>query len=394
MKLRFLQTAVIGLCVAGCASAPERAPRTLEDLMAARSADDISRANSARQLTEQLMQRAERKVKAAKPGAPRPTIDMLVISGGGDWGAFGAGVLKGWGQVKGELARPQFDAVTGVSTGAMIAPFAFLGDDEAIERIVRLYRNPKPDWTESRGWFFFWPSNPSFFALPGLEREMRESLDRPMLERIAAEAASGRVLAVNTTNIDLGDSRPWDIIAEARAELASGTPGRVQSILLASAGIPAVFPAREIGTFLYVDGAITGNILYGGRIDEQDSLAVLWRKRNPSTPLPRLRYWVIFNNQFRFPPQVTPAHWPDIMSRATIMATQTGTVSAMRHLYARAELNRLKQKVDVEVRVMSVPESFVPSVPGTFQKEVMNALADLGEKMGADPASWRTEPPD
>jgi len=394
MKLRFLQTAVIGLCVAGCASAPDRAPRTLEDLMAARSADDISRANSARQLTEQLMQRAERKVKAAKPGAPRPTIDMLVISGGGDWGAFGAGVLKGWGQVKGELARPQFDAVTGVSTGAMIAPFAFLGDDDAIERIVRLYRNPKPDWTESRGWLFFWPSNPSFFALPGLEREMRESLDRPMLERIAAEAASGRVLAVNTTNIDLGDSRPWDIIAEARAEVAGGAPGRVQSILLASAGIPAVFPAREIGTFLYVDGAITGNILYGGRIDEQDSLAVLWRKRNPSTPLPRLRYWVIFNNQFRFPPQVTAAHWPDIMSRATIMATQTGTVSAMRHLFARAELNRLKQKVDVEVRVMSVPESFVPSVPGTFQKEVMNALADLGEKMGADPASWRTEPPD
>ncbi|HEV8108120.1 MAG TPA: patatin-like phospholipase family protein [Burkholderiales bacterium] len=394
MKFRFLKSALIGVCIAGCASEPERAPRTTEDLFAARAADDLARANSARQLSEQLVQRAERKVKAAKPGGPRPTIDALVISGGGDWGAFGAGVLKGWGQVKGDLARPQFDVVTGVSTGAMIAPFAFLGDDDAIERIVRLYRNPKADWTQSRGLVFFWPSNPSFFALPGLEREMRESLDRPMLERIAAEGASGRALVVNTTNIDLGDSRPWDIIAEARTELAGSDPGRVQSILLASAGIPAVFPAREIGTFLYVDGAITGNILYGGRIDETDSLAVLWRKRNPSTPLPRIRYWVIFNNQFRFPPQVTAAHWPDIMSRATIMATQTGTVSAMRHLFSRAELIRLKQKVDVEVRVMSVPESFVPSVPGTFQKEVMNALADLGEKMGADPASWRTEPPD
>jgi len=393
MKSPFLTVAAVAL-FAGCASEPERAPRTMEDLVAARQADDIARRNAARHLSEQLVQRAERKVKAGKPGSPRPTIDMLVISGGGDWGAFGAGVLKGWGQVKGELARPQFDAVTGVSTGAMIAPFAFLGDDDAVERIVRLYRNPKPDWTESRGWLFFWPSNPSFFALPGLEREMRESLDRPMLERIAAEEASGRVLVVNTTNIDLGNSRPWDIIAEARAEIAGGTPGRVQSILLASAGIPAVFPAREIGTFLYVDGAITGNILYGGRVDEQDSVAVLWRKRNPSTPLPRLRYWVIFNNQFRFPPQVTAARWPDIMSRATIMATQTGTVSAMRHLFARTEVFRLKQKADVEVRVMAVPDSFLPSVPGTFQKEVMNALADLGEKMGADPSSWRTEPPD
>ena len=393
MKISLLTVAAVALA-AGCASEPDRAPRTMEDLMAARQADDLARANSARHLSEQLMQRAERKEKAAKPGGPRPTIDMLVISGGGDWGAFGAGVLKGWGRVKGEFARPQFDAVTGVSTGAMIAPFAFLGDDEAIERIVRLYRNPKPDWTKSRGLVFFWPSNQSFFALPGLEREMRESLDRAMLERIAAEGASGRVLAVNTTNIDLGDSRPWDLIAEARAELAGGEPGRVQRILLASAGIPAIFPAREIGTFLYVDGAITGNILYGARIDDEDSLPVLFRKRNPNTPLPRLRYWVIFNNQFRFPPQVTPEKWPDIMSRATIMATQTGTVAAMRHLFARAELIHLKQKVDVEVRVMAVPDSFVPSAPGTFQKEVMNALADLGEKMGADPASWRDTPPE
>ena len=393
MKISLLTVAAVALA-AGCASEPDRAPRTMEDLMAARQADDLARANSARHLSEQLVQRAERKAKAAKPGGPRPTIDMLVISGGGDWGAFGAGVLKGWGRVKGEFARPQFDAVTGVSTGAMIAPFAFLGDDEAIERIVRLYRNPKPDWTKSRGLVFFWPSNQSFFALPGLEREMRESLDRAMLERIAAEGASGRVLAVNTTNIDLGDSRPWDLIAEARAELAGGEPGRVQRILLASAGIPAIFPAREIGTFLYVDGAITGNILYGARIDDEDSLPVLFRKRNPNTPLPRLRYWVIFNNQFRFPPQVTPEKWPDIMSRATIMATQTGTVAAMRHLFARAELIHLKQKVDVEVRVMAVPDSFVPSAPGTFQKEVMNALADLGEKMGADPASWRDTPPE
>src|SRR3546814_13258298 len=49
-----------------------------------------------------------------------PVIDLLVLSGGGDWGAFGAGVLKGWGRVSGPMARPEFDAVTGVSTGALI----------------------------------------------------------------------------------------------------------------------------------------------------------------------------------------------------------------------------------------------------------------------------------
>jgi hypothetical protein len=107
-----------------------------------------------------------------------------------------------------------------------------------------------------------------------------------------------------------------------------------------------------------------------------------------------VRYWVIFNNQFRFPPQVTRERWADIMTRATIMATQNATVSAMRHLEANAELTRRKYGIDVEVRIIAVPESWVPPVAGTFQKEVMNALADLGEKMGADPASWSSGVPD
>src|SRR6185437_7300394 len=195
---RAISMLLLAAALCGCASAPERQARKQEDLFAERRAEDAARHEGAKRLGAQMLARVE-----AKARTPRATIDLLIISGGGDWGAFGAGVLKGWGHVKGELARPQFDAVTGVSTGALIAPFAFLGDDDAVERIVRLYRNPKPDWTRSRGLVFFWPSNQSFFALPGLEREMRESLDRAMLERIAAEGASGRVLAVNTTNIDL-----------------------------------------------------------------------------------------------------------------------------------------------------------------------------------------------
>ena len=109
--------------------------------------------------------------------------------------------------------------------------------------------------------------------------------------------------------------------------------------------------------------------------------------------MPRVRYWVIFNNQFRFPPQVTQERWPDIMTRATIMATQTSTVNSMRHLFAQAELARLKYRADVEVRVIAVPDEWVPSKPGTFVAEVMNDLADLGEQMGANPASWLTKVP-
>jgi len=387
--MRWTAAALLAAALCGCALAPERQAYTPEELLAQRRAQDAARSEGAQRLVAQMLARVE-----AKARTPRATIDLLIISGGGDWGAFGAGVLKGWGRVAGEMARPEFDAVTGVSTGALIAPFAFLGDDASIERIVQLYRNPARDIALSRGLLFFLPNNPSFYLLPGLERELRNALDRGMLERIAAQEASGRLLLVNTTNIDLGDLHPWDLVAEAKASLAAGDPERVNRILLASAGIPAIFPAQQIGQHLYVDGAITGNILYGARIDQDQGVAAQWRAKHGRAPAPRVRYWVIFNNQFRFPPQVTKVRWPDIMSRATIMATQSATVSAMRHLEANAELTRRKYGMDVEVRVIAVPDSWVPPAEGTFKKEVMNALADLGEKMGADPASWSNGVPD
>jgi predicted acylesterase/phospholipase RssA len=387
--------AIVAMLAAGCAT-ELRTDRTMEDLVSARRAEDTTRELRTRELMERIVKRAESKARSAAGTAKataQPTIDVLVISGGGDWGAFGAGVLKGWGRVKGEFARPQFDVVTGVSTGALIAPFAFLGDESSIERIVQLYRKPQKDVAVSRGWFFFLPNNPSFYLLPGLERELRTALDRPMIERIAAADGTGRALVVNTTNIDLGDMHAWDIVAEAKRSLAGKNEDHVRTILLASAGIPAVFPARGIGDYLYVDGAITGNILYGGRAREDDSIPALWRAKHPGAPMPRLRYWIIFNNQYRFPPQVTQERWPDIMSRATIMATQTSTMNSIRHLFAISEIARLKRSVEIEVRVMAVPDEWVPPKPGTFVAEVMNDLADLGEKMGANPASWRAEAP-
>src|SRR6476619_3696556 len=218
---RAISMLLLAAALCGCASAPERQARKQEDLFAERRAQDAARQEGAKRLVAQMLARAE--AKARTPGA---TIDILVISGGGDWGAFGAGVLKGWGRVTGEFARPHFDVVTGVSTGALIAPFAFLGDEASIDRILQMYRNPQADWTE-RGFVFFWPSNPSFYALPGLEREVRKAMDRPMLERIAAEDATGRGLIVNTTNVDFGDMHAWDIIAEAKVALARNDPERV-----------------------------------------------------------------------------------------------------------------------------------------------------------------------
>lgn len=394
-SLMVVSVLAAGLVLSGCGPALTRPPVTEQDLLKVRTRGDEQAVAANRQLLGRLLERTKAEYdRRAAAGQPPPVIDILIISGGGDWGAFGAGFLKGWRKLPAQhpLAKPEFDAVTGVSTGTLIAPFAFLGDEQSTDEIVNLYRNPEPDWVKQRGFLYFLPDNISFAEVPGLEREMQKHITLDMLRRIAKAGADGRLLAVNTTDLDEGTSRVFDLVAEAQRAADSGKVDRIHNIMLASAGIPGAFPFRMIDDELYVDGGVTGNIIYGGRIGEEDSLPALWQKAYPNLPIPKMRFWVIFNNQFRPVPQVTPPNWPAVISRSLETSTRAATATAIRHLFAMAEISRLKRKADVEVRVVSIPGDWVPPVPGVFIKETMNNLSDLGEKMGADPASWSNQP--
>jgi len=376
----------------GYGASLRRAP---EDLLRRRSTAD-EQSEAARELLGRLVERIKSRYDqdAASGRKEPPAVDILVISGGGDWGAFGAGFLKGWQKVPSyhPLAKPEFDAVTGVSTGTLIAPFAFLGDEQSIEQIVNMYRNPKKDWVKQRGYLYFLPDNISFAKVPGLEREIRDHITVDMLRRIAKAGADGRLLLVNTTELDVGQPRVFDLVAEAQRVADSGQIERVHNIILASAGIPGAFPFRMIDGALYVDGGVTGNIIYGGRIAEEDSLPALWQKAYPNHGDPKFRFWVIFNNQFRPVPKPVAPNWLAVVQRSLETTTRAATATAVRHLFAMAEISRLKRKADVEVRIVSIPGDWLPPVPAIFNKETMNNLADLGEKMGADPASWSSEP--
>jgi hypothetical protein len=386
-----------GLALGGCGTAQKRPEFTQRELLTMRSAGDEQTAAALGAVFGRLLDRtkAEYDQYAAGKRKGPPTVDILIISGGGDWGAFGAGFLKGWAKLPAQhpLAKPEFDAVTGVSTGTLIAPFAFLGDSQSADAIVNLYRSPGPDWVKRRGILFFLPDNVSFAEVPGLEREVNRHITADMVRRIAAAGTDGRLLAVNTTNLDDGTSRVFDLVAEAQRATQSGELDRIHNIMLASAGIPGAFPFRMIDDALYVDGGVTGNIIYGGRIGEEDSLPAQWQNRYPGLPIPKMRFWVLFNNQFRPLPQVTPPNWVGVIQRSMNTSTRAATATAVRHLFAMAEISRLKRQAEVEVRVASIPGDWAPPVPGVFVKDTMNDLADLGEKMGADPASWSTAPP-
>ena len=384
------------LMLGGCGPAMTRPQVSEQDLLKLRTKGDEQAVAEGRRVLGRLLERTKAEYDRYTAGGRKapPVIDILIISGGGDWGAFGAGFLKGWQKVPAQhpLAKPEFDAVTGVSTGTLIAPFAFLGDEQSIDEIVNLYRNPEEDWVKQRGFLYFLPDNISFAEVPGLEREMRKHITLDMLRRIAKAGTDGRLLAVNTTNLDTGTSRVFDLVAEAQRAADSGQVERVHNIMLASAGIPGAFPFRIIDDELYVDGGVTGNIIYGGRIAEEDSLPALWQKTYPNLPIPKFRFWVIFNNQFRPVPVVTAPNWVAVIQRSLETSTRAATATAVRHLFAMAEISRLKRKADVEVRIVSIPGDWSPPVPGVFIKETMNNLADLGEKMGADPASWSNDP--
>lgn len=373
------------LGLAGC-SGPKRTELTEAQLQARAAADMQEMGKSFHASVGKLISRIE--AKGAEPGS-EPTLNVLAISGGGDYGAFGAGFLVGWGTVAdGPMHRPEFDAVTGVSTGALIAPFAFIGTEQAYQRVEEFYRNPKKDWLKERGLLFFLPSNPSFVTIPGLERDIRNEVNEQFVAKLAEESRKGKILAIGTTDLDLGRQRFWEVGAIAEAALAEGDPSRVERILLASSAVPAAFPPIEIGDSVYGDGCVTANVFL--RLDDKNpsSLIPRWKAAHPDKPLPKVRYWIIINNQLNHIPKTVQLEWPAIIGPALETAVRFATLAEVRWLSAEAEYVNAVYGTDIEVRVVGVPNDWRPPVEGSFKEETMRSLADLGRKHGADPKSW------
>ncbi|MBY0310582.1 MAG: patatin-like phospholipase family protein [Phycisphaerales bacterium] len=324
------------------------------------------------------------------PGSSEPILDVLMLSGGGDYGAFGAGFLEGWSKLTGPMAKPDFDVVTGVSTGALIAPFAFIGDADSIEQVETLYREPKADWIQFRGPLFFLPGQASFMSIGGLERDIRSQINMDVIRKIAEKSRQGCVLAIGTTNLDLGMLKAWRLSVESERAAESGDPTRVHKILLASSAIPAAFPPVLIDDTLYVDGGTTSNILIPSDARSPRAALRLLQKRFPGAKPPKVRYWVIVNNQLGAKPQIIEPSWVSITSASVATAIRSSTIGSMRLLELQVRHMRAVDGIDAEFRFVSIPEFWRPPVEGIFQRETMRSLADLGRTMGADPESWST----
>jgi hypothetical protein len=263
----------LALLAAGCATAPRHGvPQALADAAIVEGYSNIRFWGDAEpeRLDElaatALTQRQKALAQRQKAlGHELTSGKFLALSGGGSDGAFGAGLLAGW-SAHGD--RPEFDMVTGISTGAIIAPFAFLGPryDGWLEQFYTAYG------TDDLLSFSFIAG---IFGGGGvadsapLQTLIARFVTQAVLDEIAGEYRKGRRLLVGTTNFDAQRPVIWDLSAIA----ASGRPGSLalfRKIMLASASVPLIFPPVRIDVVadgkryqeMHVDGSITAPVFF------------------------------------------------------------------------------------------------------------------------------------
>ena len=303
-----------------------------------------------------------------------PPAAFLAISGGGDNGAFGAGLLNGW-TATGD--RPTFKLVTGVSTGALIAPFAFLGPayDATIKSIytgisfrdIALKRSPL--------WVVL---GDSMADNAPLRKLVRKTVTREVLDAIANERDKGRVLLIATTNLDARRPVIWNVteIAAARSALALEL---VQKILIASSAIPGTFPPVMIdvlaGTKAYqemhVDGATASQVFVYPTAIQLHQLAR--RKRT---------LYVIRNA--RLDPE-----WAQVERRTVPIAFRAiATLVQFQGIGDLYTIYTITQRDRLEFNLAFIPPTFNYPHKQLFDTKYMQELFAVGERMAVRGTDW------
>ena len=188
---------------------------------------------------------------------------ILSVSAGGAWGAFSIGFLDGWSRNSGPDRRPKFDIVTGVSTGSMIAPAIFLGDEALIAKLRTFYASLRDSDVYTQRPFYTLLGSPSLFDTAPLRAKVNALVTTEMVEKLAVENVT-RTLAVMATNLDSGVPEVFDltaIAADTRLTLEQRRL-RIVAAVMASSAEPIAFPPEPIDGNLYVDGGLRLHVFF------------------------------------------------------------------------------------------------------------------------------------
>jgi Patatin-like phospholipase len=307
------------------------------------------------------------------------SIDVLALSGGGAEGAFGAGLLVGWTEAGN---RPEFSVVSGTSSGALIAPFAFLGaSHDAILRDL-FTSGIAQSLLHLDGLNAIFGSG--VFKTEPLKLLIAHYVDEDLLHLVAAQHRRGRRLFVVTTNIDAQRTAVWNMGAIAESDY-SGRLQLFRDILVASASAPGLFAPAYIQVQagnamfqeMHVDGAVTSNVL---AVPE----AVLLQKvALTNTAKPKL--YIIVNGKITPDFAVIGDGTLSIVARSFFSTVKANTRNTLIATYDFARRNGW------QFRLAAIqPDYAMTSTTFNFDTEYMRGLFNLGFSMGRRGQQWQT----
>jgi predicted acylesterase/phospholipase RssA len=329
--------------------------------------------------------REERAVHG-KANLEQEPVALLALSGGGDNGAFGAGLLCGWTE---QGTRPRFKLVTGISTGALMAPFAFLGSEYDAKLKIYTMVTQEEIFRKKSLLTALWRE--SLADTRPLAQLIARNIDASVLAAVAAEHNKGRRLFIGTTQFDAQRLVIWNMGAIA----ASGHPEALQlfqKILLASASIPGFFPPQylkvEAGGHTYEEmhvdgGAMAQVMLYEAALKPFTEMAD--EKGVKLSGRPKVLY-IIRNGPIQPRWEKVRPRLRPIASRAIDTLIKTQGVGDLYRLMA------FSQRDGMDFNLAALPEDF-PAAPEMFDQAYMKRLFDLGFDLARQGYPWKKRPP-
>lgn len=303
-------------------------------------------------------------------------FNILALSGGAAGGAYGAGVLTGLTKAG---RRPDFAIVTGVSTGALIAPLAFLGPDWD-DRLTEAYLGGHA--AELLSLRRLGPAlGPSIFKGESLDALVEPFVDETLIDAVAAEHAKGRRLLIATTNLDNQRASIWDMGAIA-AHGGAGAVKLFRDVLVASATLPGLFPPKMIAVEadgvrhqeMHVDGGVAAPLFL-----MPDAL-LHWR--NLGQRLRRGRVYVIVNTVLDPSPRSTP---PGV---ASIVGRSFETMLRFSYRQALSLAEGFCTRHNLPLSVASIPGDFDGINMMRFDTPTMRRIYDAAEALAIDDKVW------
>lgn len=321
------------------------------------------------------------------------TVDILLLSGGGQNGAYGAGFLRGW-KGRADAPMPTFDLVTGVSTGALQAPFVFLGTAPALDTLSALYRRAAESIAPTIDWLFWLRRTGGLVKTDRLRRTMAQAFDTTMQRQLQDGFRDGRQLAIATTDFDLATGRTWDLATEL-APGAAALP-RMHQLLLTSSSLPGIFPPQVIDGHVHADGGVTANLLPVLSLSQFQRLGAAARALGFKEPL-TVRIWAIMNLWTQAPVQVMRPASRKAMNRRTTILLFWGQHPLLLQQLAALEraVNGSGDGIRVEFRYTAIPAAIAndPAAMKLFDRDFMHRLEQMGFDRARGASPWEASVP-